>query len=148
MTNTNKIQELINYLSTYIMKEIGDTQITTPVYDQIHAVMNETIKNGIDAFISGANPACVCYEVTVTVDDINKPIVFEEWSVSCIREEIREGEWTSESLPTLFRLDDEQLHELLNYCWRNTLSLRNPLEGGLALSIVEELAKSCFGEES
>jgi len=145
MSNTNNIQNLVEYLSTYIMEEIGETQITTPVYEQIHAMMTETIKSGIDAFCSGANPAGVRYEVTVAADDINKPIIFEEWSVSCIREEISEGEWTSESLPTLFKLNDEQLHELLNYCWRNTLSLRNTLEGGLALSLVEELAKSYFG---
>ena len=48
------LKELTEYLSDHIMDEIGETTIDSSAYEEIQAMLVETIKNGIEAFCSGA----------------------------------------------------------------------------------------------
>ena len=142
-TTHNNLRELIEYLAGYILEEIGDTAISTPAFEEIQTMMVGTLTNGIDAFCGGANPAGSRYEVSISADDACIPVVFEQWSVGSLRECMLNKGWTSEDLPTLFRLDDDQFHELLERCASKGYSFYNKIDG-LMLGDLEELASDYF----
>lgn len=68
-TTPNHLKNLTDYLATYVMEEIGETTISTPLFEEIQGLMLEAIRNGIEAFCSGANPAGLRYEVAVIAED-------------------------------------------------------------------------------
>jgi len=80
----DNLKALTEYLSAYIMEEIGETSISTALFEQIQNMMAGTLKNGIEAFCRGASPTDLCYEINVIADNADKPIVFEQWSVSTV----------------------------------------------------------------
>ena len=49
-TTASNLTALTEYLAAYIMEEIGETSISTPVFEKIQASMEKTIKSGIDSF--------------------------------------------------------------------------------------------------
>ena len=142
-TIPDNLKELTEYLSAYIMAEIGETTISTPAYEAIQDMMAKTLRNGIAAFCGGASPAGLCYEVQITAEDADKLIVFEQWSVSLLRGCMLDEDWASEELPTLFEINDEQFRELLEHCARKGYSFCSSLDG-LLLSQLEELAEGYF----
>lgn len=147
MTYTNNLKELTDYLAAFVMEEIGNTTIATPLFEEIQAMMAGMITNGIEAFCSGDSPSTLRYEVNITVDDINKPIIFEQWCVCDIREYMEQDGWTSEDLPTLFKIDDDQFRELLERCASKGYSFYCTV-AGLLICELERIAKDYFEKQS
>jgi len=70
MTNitSSNLTALTEYLAAYILEEIGETPISTPVFEKIQQMMEKTIKSGIDSFCRGASPTGSYYELKLTAD--------------------------------------------------------------------------------
>jgi len=139
------LKALTEYLSAYVMEEIGNTTIALPLFEQIQAMLAGTLKNGIKAFCHGASPTDLRYEVDVIADNADKPIVFEQWSVNYIKAALREESWNSEALPTLYKIDEAQLRELLKHCAAKRCSLYSDCEG--PLYVLEEIAEVYFKKQ-
>lgn len=146
MTYTSNLKELTDYLAAFVMEEIGNTTIATSLFEEIQAMMAGVITNGIEAFCNGVNPSNLRYDVNITVDDVNKPIIFEQWCVSDIREYMEEEGWTSEDLPTLFKIDDDQFRELLERCASKGYSFYCTV-AGLLICELERIAKDYFEKQ-
>jgi hypothetical protein len=142
-STSSNLTALTEYLSAYIVEEIGDTVIGTPLFEEVQRRLVDTIQNGIEAFCGGASPAGLRYEVSITADNADKPVVFEQWSASDIRESIEDSLYTKTDLPTLSRIDDNQLHELLEYCAFEGYSFYSSMDG-LMLNLLEEMAEDYF----
>jgi hypothetical protein len=142
-TTASNLVELTEYLSAFILEKIGITTIATPLFEEIREILVNAIPNGIEAFCGGASPSGLRYEVEVTAEDADKPIVFEQWRVSAIREEIESGEYSSTDLPTLFRMNDEQFREVLEHCVRKGYSFYCSIYG-MMLDEFERIAKDYF----
>lgn len=146
-TMPDNLKKLTEYLSAYLMAEIGETTISTAAYEAIQGMMAKTLQNGLAAFFSGASPTGLCYEVQITAEDADKLIVFEAWSVRYIQEEMNLGEYSRTDLPTLFRMNDEQFIEVLEHCVRKGYSFYCSTYG-LMLSELEGLAERYFEKYS
>lgn len=146
MTHTDHIEEFTQYLSAYILDRIGKT-LFIPPFDAIRELIAEAINDGLDAFRAGASPSGLPYELKVTPDDADKQIVFEQWCVSDIREHIEVDGWTSEDLPTLFKIDDTQLKELLEHCAGRGYSFYSSAEG-LIIMLLEDIAASWLADRT
>jgi len=64
----SNLTALTEYLAAYLMEEIGETPISTPLFEQIQQMMEKIIKSGIDSFCSGASPTGSYYELKLTAD--------------------------------------------------------------------------------
>lgn len=65
--------------------------------------------------------------------------------VSYIKEALREESWDSEALPTLCKIDEAQLRELLKHCAAKRCSLYSDCEG--PLYVLEEIAEVYFKKQ-
>ena len=67
ITSSN-LTALTEYLAAYIVEELGETPIPTPLFEQIQQMMGKIIKSGIDSFCNGTSPTGSYYELKLTAD--------------------------------------------------------------------------------
>lgn len=142
-TTASNLTALTEYLAAYLVEELGNTTSAKRVLEETQQTLAGAIRNGIEAFCGGAGPTGLRYAVNIMADNADKPVIFVQWSVSDIREQMEQAGWTSENLPTLFSLADDQLYELLEHCVRKGYSFFSSL-GGLMLDELEDIAADYF----